>query len=69
MTERLAEGFSVGGYVKNLPTGDVELVAEGEAKDVDEFLNLVGQRMASYIDDSSIEERAPGRFTGFHIRH
>lgn len=38
---RIAEGYAVGGYVRNLPDGGVELVAEGEAAEVESFLRDV----------------------------
>ena len=34
----LAADYTVAGYVRNLPNGDVELVAEGPADQVDAFL-------------------------------
>jgi acylphosphatase len=67
--QELAEGLPVSGYVRNLPAGDVELVAEGAAKAVDEFVNLVSERMAGYIEHSTVEEMPPSGCSGFHIRH
>ena len=37
-TKRLAKGFDVLGWVKNLPDGRVELQIMGEAEELDEFL-------------------------------
>jgi acylphosphatase len=35
---RVAAGFDVAGYVRNLPDGRVELVASGDEEEVDGFL-------------------------------
>jgi acylphosphatase len=67
--QRLAEEFTVTGYVRNLPGGDVELVAEGEAEKVEAFLAAVAQRMAGYIERTSVRDATPGGQQGFRIRH
>lgn len=38
---RIAEAFEVTGYVRNLPGGDVELVAEGVEQELVDFLNRI----------------------------
>jgi acylphosphatase len=65
----LAERFPVGGYVRNLPDGSVELVAQGEAEQVDAFLAAVAERMAGYIERTEVREETPGGYHGFRIRH
>ena len=64
----LAEGFAVAGYVRNLPDGTVELVAEGEAAEVGRFLDALARRMDGYVEGHTIHEETPGGFTGFTIR-
>ncbi len=59
----------VNGYVRNLPDGDVELVAEGEATDVDAFLREVAAAMAGYIRHTAVREESCAGFQGFRIRH
>jgi len=49
--ERFARRFPVTGYVKNLPDGRVELVAEGEEASVREFLAAVRGAFKEYIRD------------------
>jgi acylphosphatase len=66
---RLAEGFPVTGYVRNLPGGGVELVAQGEPGAVDSFLAAVAGRMAEYIGKSTVTEETPGSYRGFDIRY
>jgi acylphosphatase len=59
----------VAGYVKNLPTGEVELVAEGEPDQVDGFLAAVAQRMAGHIRDARQTEEPPAGYQDFDVRH
>jgi acylphosphatase len=65
----LAQGFAVAGYVRNLPNGDVELVAEGESTEVEAFLRAVGDRMGHYIEATRAQDLPPSGWQGFHIRH
>lgn len=46
---RLAAGYDVGGYVRNLPDGDVECVVEGESGQVEAFLAALSQTMGYHI--------------------
>ncbi len=65
----LAAGYPVAGYVRNLPGGEVELVAEGEDSVVEAFLAAVAQRMAGYITNTTVQDVAPSGQRGFRIRH
>jgi acylphosphatase len=65
----LAARFPVAGFVRNLPSGDVELVVEGPIDQVDAFLAAVAGRMADYIDQTSVQEAEPTGRRGFSIRH
>lgn len=40
-TTEIARRYAVGGWVKNLPDGSVELEAEGEPSEVEDFLTAV----------------------------
>lgn len=64
---RLAAGFDVAGYVRNLPDGRVELVASGEAE---EFLQALREsELAGHIAGESILEiTSPAGLRGFEIR-
>jgi acylphosphatase len=66
---RVAEGYDVAGYVRNLATGQVELVAEGAPEQVDAFLAAVAGRMADYIHRADSRNEPPGGYQGFVIRH
>jgi acylphosphatase len=65
----LAAGFPVAGHVRNLPTGEVELVAEGEAEAVEAFIAAVAQRMAGYVTNTTVQDAAPSGQSGFRIRY
>ena len=67
--QALAAGRPVAGHVRNLPSGDVELIAEGEDSAVEEYLAAVAQRMAGYISNTTVQDVAPTGQRGFRIRH
>jgi len=64
----VAQGFPVTGYVRNLPNGQVELVAEGIQADVDAFLAALAEQMKEYIREQSTAELSPSGHDGFTIR-
>jgi acylphosphatase len=66
----LARGFAVGGYVRNLRDGRVEVVAEAEESELDDFLAAIRMEMHRYITDVTTETLTPGsdQFTEFSIR-
>ena len=67
-TQRIARRHVVIGFVRNLPDGAVELVAQGEADEVDRFIAGVSARMANNIHDVDISEQPAGDFAAFEIR-
>jgi acylphosphatase len=67
-TRRLAANFAVAGYVRNQPNGSVEVVVEGEPGEIDRFLEALGQRMAGYIEDQTIQDEQACGYPGFTIR-
>lgn len=69
-TQRVAKQFAVDGYVRNLPDGRVQLVAEGERGELERFLQAVRDRLEDHIDNVSDDtQAASGEFTGFVIRY
>jgi acylphosphatase len=68
-TAALARHCPVSGYVQNLPNGDVRLVVEGRAIELDGLLEAIAQRMARYIEETRVERAtATGQFGRFQIR-
>ena len=67
-TLELSERFTVAGYVRNLPTGEVELVAQGEPTEVELFLAALDRRMAACIRSRQVTDTAPSDYDGFDIR-
>jgi len=70
-TAMVAGRWAVSGCVANLPDGSVELVAEGERREVEAFLDdLRGTSVFRYVmDEQRIWSAATGAFDGFGIRH
>lgn len=67
-TQRISQGLSVSGYVKNLSDGRVRLVAEGTAEQLEQFLTQVDQEMGGYIRDCHVDRGpATGEFSDFRI--
>ncbi|MEM7456523.1 MAG: acylphosphatase [Planctomycetota bacterium] len=66
---QISKGYRVTGFVRNLPDGRVNLVAEGESGELAQMLDAVKQRMEDYISDvDAQQELATGEFTAFQIR-
>jgi acylphosphatase len=65
----IARRYDVAGFVRNLPDGRVELVVEGQPREVDAFLRDVRDRFSNQIRDERSDVRpATGEFDGFDIR-
>ena len=66
---QIAEGFAVAGHVRNLPSGQVELAAEGTADQVEGFLQAIAARMKGYITEAKAHDAEPTGTAGFEIRY
>ncbi len=68
-TVRVAERYAVSGFVRNLPDGRVDVVVEGEAKEIETFLNDQADNMQGYIRKTQIhDEPCTGEFHRFDVR-
>ena len=65
----VAGNYDVRGYVRNLPDGRVELVAEGDAAEIGRFLDRIGEKMEGFIKSrSDFDSPATREFEDFSIR-
>jgi acylphosphatase len=56
---RTARRFSLVGYVRNLPDGSVEMLAQGNSNDIDNCVQDIEESFAGYIRDKRIEDLPP----------
>jgi len=70
-TQRAALGFSLSGWVRNVPDGRVEAVFEGEDKNVDKMLAWChhGPPTALVQEVVANEETYAGEFKHFNIKY
>jgi acylphosphatase len=67
--QAIARNFAVAGFVRNLPDGRVELVAEGAKDEICHFLETIGQKMTDYIKQrTDVDSPATGEFSDFGVR-
>lgn len=68
-TREVAEGFDVCGTVRNLPDGRVELVAEGDPKELEAFRQAIRDSGVGPLIRDEHAETSPsqGGLKGFHI--
>ena len=65
----LAKNLDVRGYVRNLPDGRVELVAEGDQAEIAKLLARIGEKMEGFIKNrSDADAPATGEFKEFSVR-
>ena len=69
--EHLSRKFEVMGFVRNLPDGRVEMVAEGEETILKDFLKAVRESsLSGYIREVEVDwGAAAGSFTRFGVKY
>jgi acylphosphatase len=65
----VAEGFDVCGTVRNLPDGRVELVAEGDMRELESFRQAIRESGVGSLIRNEVFQTTPprGEFKGFQI--
>jgi acylphosphatase len=67
--QRVAAGYAVTGFVRNLRDGRVLMVLEGQAQQIDGFLASLQASLRGYVRGVTASEMAPtGEFSSFEIR-
>ena len=65
----IARRFAVAGFVRNLPDGRVQLIAEGPADEIGRFLDAINTEMGHYVKGARRQTSpATGDFADFDIR-
>jgi len=64
-----ADKLGIRGYIRNLTSGDVEIVAEGEGESIERFQRFVAKGPEhSHIRNLQVEEKKwSGEFEGFKV--
>ena len=66
--QRLAEGLDIKGWVKNLPNGAVQLVAEGSEDNLHKLLGQLKTHFKDDIKNAGINWQEPtGKFSDFRV--
>jgi acylphosphatase len=66
----MSRDYPVTGWVKNLDDGRVQLVVEGPAKGVNDFLEAMRQRWKDNLKKEDVQNSDPtGKFKDFHLEY
>lgn len=69
-TYRIAKRYGIKGYVKNMPDGSVEIVAEGDEEKLERFLQEVAKGPSSaVVTNITVEDISPVGFKTFEIAY
>ena len=67
-THSIARQYAVAGFVRNQPDGSVEMLVQGDATQIDDFIADVQAEFAGHIRDTQIEPAVfSPRYTDFRI--
>ena len=65
----VAKHFDIRGYVRNLPDGRVELVAEGDELEIARLIERIGEKMEGFIKKrTDADAPATREFPDFAVR-
>ena len=69
-TVNASRKFKVTGFVKNLPSGEVQITAEGEKKELEKFLDAIKNFTFTEIDKIKVEwKKSQKEFSEFKIKY
>jgi len=69
-SQRIAFRYGLSGFVRNLPDGSVEMLAQGDGENISGCLLDISETFKSYIRDTKIEEVTVNpRYTDFRITY
>lgn len=64
----VAQKHELAGFVRNLPDGRVEMLAQGPEKDVERAIAEIESTFSGHIHDRQIEQMPPRQqYSSFHI--
>jgi acylphosphatase len=67
-TRRIAGRYQLAGFVRNLPDGTVEMLAQGSPEDIDNCMRDIEEYFSGYIRDTKVNEIPPDpKYTDFQI--
>jgi acylphosphatase len=67
-TRRIADRYQLTGFVRNLPDGTVEMLAQGSSNDIDDCMRNIKEYFSDYIKDAKVNEIPPDpKYTDFQI--
>jgi len=68
-TRHVANRYDVAGFVRNLADGRVEVVVEGQPREIDAFLRDLDDQMGRLVRSKDERTEPPtGEFGGFEVR-
>ena len=67
---RIAQRYELTGYVKNLPSGEVEMLAQGHPEDIKDALQDISESFGANIRDKQITSQPVNpRYHSFEIAY
>jgi len=65
---RMANRHQLTGFVRNLPDGNVEMLAQGQLEDIDDCIRDIKEDLTGYVKETKIDDVPPDpRHTDFKI--
>ncbi len=67
---RVAANYNVAGFVRNLPSGKVEVEVEGDKKEIKAFMDELAENMSGNIRETNFQDMpVSGSYHRFEIRY